>query len=142
MLTGLLTQQEAGMSATKPYVRDLTEDGKVVIRWGDDVIRMTPAEAADLAVRILNVEHQGALVHDDPNRGRYSNTRAILVNVLDCLPRKQGVRTLPKVESELLVDRGGNRMLARVRVLIDDEFRRQGAYAAQGAIRRAIGING
>jgi hypothetical protein len=135
MPTGSLTQQEAVMSTTKPYVRDLTEDGKVVIRWGDDLIRLAPEDAADLAARILNVEHQGSLIqHDDPSRGRYSNTRAIPVEVLDCLPGKQGVRTRPKVEAGL-----NRRPL--VQVLIDDEFRRQGGYAAQRAIRAAIGCN-
>lgn len=41
---------------SKAYVRDETEDGEVIVRFGDHLVHLSPDDAADLATRIFKVK--------------------------------------------------------------------------------------
>lgn len=131
--------------ANRPYVREhLDEEGKVVIRWFDDVIRMTPAEAAELVVHILGVKTMYRAV--DGKNYPDSGNPAIKIEVVDDLDsmwdagNNTGNRPKPKVDiAEWANSHARQRGLRGIVIHIHRQFRHDGYAAAQRDIRRAIG---
>lgn len=121
------------MSMTRPYVRDKTDFGQVVLRWGDETIMLAPKDALDLAVRILNVR---LAAHPDPfdDRRRISETALFTAQAYDDLevPRRDTF-----VHPKITTGKWGTKL----EVHLPPYFREQGYDKAQADIRGALGFN-